>query len=403
MPVTNLYLRAQKNDKPRPIILFFSFDGQRVKLSTGEKIHPDNWNDNKQQVRKSFTGSPEINQVLKHQKELVNKIYREAKLKGISPTITYIREQFNEGNQTESEHDFFTFVDKYIEQAQSTKAPRTVTSYKQTKNVLLAFQKYRKKKITFSTIDLGFYYEFVKFMTLIKEYATNTIGGHIKELKVFLNDAYERDIHKNLAFRGSKFKTLQEVPDTIYLTEAEIQTMYEIDLSAKPKLERVRDLFMIGCDTGLRISDLKRLNKANLKKDTIEIKTQKTGENVVIPYRSRVREILAKYDGNIPPTISEQKYNDYLKELGELAGLNEPINTTITKGGRKITDTKPKYSLITSHTARRSFATNAYKNDVPVIAIMKITGHKTERSFLKYIKVSKEENAEQLANHPFFK
>jgi len=319
---------------------------------------------------------------------LVNKTYREAKLKGISPTIAYIREQFNGGNQTESEHDFFKFVDKYIEQAASTKAPRTVTSYKQTKNVLLAFQKYRKKKITFSTIDLGFYYEFVEFMTQIREYATNTIGGHIKELKVFLNDAYERDIHNNLAFRGRKFKTVQEVPDTIYLTENELQTMYEFDISTEPKLEKVRDLFMIGCDTGLRISDLKRLNKSNLKANTIEIKTQKTGE---------------KYDGNIPPTISEQKYNDYLKELGRLIGLDEPINTTITKGGRKVTETKPKYSLITSHTARRSFATNAYKNDVPVIAIMKITGHRTERSFMKYIKVSKQENAEQLSNHPFFK
>lgn len=403
MPITNLYLRTQKNDKPRPIILSFSFDGKRIKLSTGEKILPKYWLKNKQQVSNTRTGSPEINQVLKHQKELVNKIYREAKLKGISPTITYIREQFNEGNQTESEHDFFEFVDKYIEQAASTKAPRTVTSYKQTKNVLLTFQKYRKKKITFSAIDLGFYYEFVEFMTQIKEYATNTIGGHIKELKVFLNDAYERDIHNNLAFRGRKFKTVQEVPDTIYLTENELQTMYEFDLSAKPKLEKVRDLFMIGCDTGLRISDLKRLNKSNLKAKTIEIKTKKTGENVVVPYRQRVREILAKYDGNIPPTISEQKYNDYLKELGKLIGLDEPINTTITKAGKKLTKTKPKYSLITSHTARRSFATNAYKNDVPVIAIMKITGHRTERSFMKYIKVSKQENAEQLANHPFFK
>lgn len=196
---------------------------------------------------------------------------------------------------------------------------------------------------------------------------------------------------------------MNEEVDSIYLNLDELQKIYALDLSKTPKYEKVRDLFLIGCDTGLRISDLKRLNKSNLKKDTIEIKTQKTKDAVIIPYTKRVRKIIAKYDGNIPPAISDQRYNEYLKELGELAGIDELTNKTMTKAGKPITTTVPKYELIVSHTARRSFATNAYKSHVPTLSIMKITGHKTESSFMKYIKVTKEENAELLIKHPFFK
>jgi len=111
---------------------------------------------------------------------------------------------------------------------------------------------------------------------------------------------------------------------------------------------------------------------------------------------------LKKYDGIPPYDISNQKMNEYLKELGELAEMNENILLSSTKGGKKKSETFKKSELITVHTARRSFATNAFVMNVPSISIMKITGHKTEKAFLKYIKISQEENANKLSNHPFF-
>ncbi len=396
-------LRNPSSNQNTPIVLVFRYEGNRIKLSTGEKIHPDDWNDNKQNVRKSFIGSVEINANLERKKELINRLYRESKLKGIAPTIDYLRQAYNKADEIETEFDFFQFIEDFIEKQKPQKAKRTIISYVATQKMLLEFQKWRKAKITFEAIDMDFYDEFVNYLIEVKQYAKNTVGSFIKELKVFMNEATERGINKNLVFRSRKFKTLEEDIETIYLNEDEITTLYGMDLSTNHKLDKVRDLFVFACYTGLRISDLRRLTKTNLKENYIQIKTKKTGENVYIPYHDTVREIIAKYDGEIPPIISEQKYNDYLKELGELAGLDEPINTSRTKAGKVVTETQPKYSLITSHTARRSFATNAYKNDVPVIAIMKITGHKTERSFMKYIKISKEESAEQLTNHPFFR
>ncbi len=94
--------------------------------------------------------------------------------------------------------------------------------------------------------------------------------------------------------------------------------------------------------------------------------------------------------------------NKYLKEIGEISGIDETIKIAITRGGKTENNLFPKFDLMTTHTARRSFSTNAYLMDIPSISIMKITGHRTERSFMKYIRISQEDNANKLANHPFF-
>ncbi|MPN21796.1 hypothetical protein SDC9_169177 [bioreactor metagenome] len=171
------------------------------------------------------------------------------------------------------------------------------------------------------------------------------------------------------------------------------------------KLDKVRDLFIIGCYTGLRFSDLNQISPDNFINNNtqIKVKTEKTGEFVVIPLHKTVKEIVQKYDNSIPDVISNQKMNEYLKEVAKLAELNDRITISSTKGGTKQTEVFEKWELVTVHTARRSFATNMYLLDIPTISIMKITGHRTEKAFLLYIKISQEENANKLLNHPFFK
>jgi integrase len=218
-----------------------------------------------------------------------------------------------------------------------------------------------------------------------------------------MNEATERGINKNVEFKKKKFKKVTEDTDKIYLNTTELEKLYQLDLSQKVKLEKVRDLFIIGCYTGLRFSDFIQIKQENIfESNKIKIRTQKTGEMVIIPLHRFVREIMGKYDGNIPEPISNQKMNDYLKETAKLAGLNELIEASITKGGKLVKTAIEKYNLVMTHTARRSFATNLYMADVPSITIMKITGHKTEKNFLRYIRMSQEENANKLLNHPFF-
>ncbi len=112
---------------------------------------------------------------------------------------------------------------------------------------------------------------------------------------------------------------------------------------------------------------------------------------------------MKKYDWELPKPISNQKMNEFLKEIGTLAKLETPVEIAITKAGKLQKDIFKKHELISTHVARRSFASNLYLADVPSITIMKITGHKTEKSFLRYIRITQEENANKLLNHPFFK
>lgn len=135
----------------------------------------------------------------------------------------------------------------------------------------------------------------------------------------------------------------------------------------------------------------------------LKVKTEKTGEFVVIPLHRLVKEIVDKYDNQLPRVISNQKMNEYIKVVAKLAQLDDRISVIITKGGTKQTEVLEKHKLVTVHTARRSFATNMYLMDIPPISIMKITGHRSERAFLLYIKISQEENATKLLNHPFFR
>ena len=177
----------------------------------------------------------------------------------------------------------------------------------------------------------------------------------------------------------------------------------KLDLSDDLRIDRVRDMFLVGCYTGLRFSDLSQLKIENIQKGkrVIKVRTQKTEETVVIPIGSVVNRLIEKYDGHFP-VISNDKMNEYLKEVGEKATLKEK-EIIYTKGGKRKREVYKKWELITVHTARRSFATNAFLQGVPSISIMKITGHRTEKNFLQYIKITQEDNANKLIDHLFFR
>ena len=297
---------------------------------------------------------------------------------------------------------FLGAIQEYIDT--TSKAPRTKLSYGTTLNVLKNYDETLNKPLTFDSINMDFYEHFVNYLTYDKNFAKNTIGGHIKEIKVFMDYCNDKGYTTNQGHRHRKFRKIEETAETIYLNDKELETLYKHNFKSNPKLDRIRDLFMIGCYTGLRFSDLSQITTDKFINNgtQLKIKTIKTGETVIIPLHWTIKEILNKYDGKLPRVISNQKFNEYLKKVGEEVKINELITLTRTKGGLNFETTKNKYDLITVHTARRSFSTNMYLADVPTISIMKITGHRTERAFMKYIKVTQEQNAEKLAKHKYF-
>jgi len=313
--------------------------------------------------------------------------------------------------------DFLSFIDFYIDQCKkgfllNSKGLRlssgTIRSYEMAKVILKKYTSDRHKKLTFESIDMDFYNDFVEYLNSAEhqrgKYKPNVIGKFIKQVKTFMRYAYDNNYTQNRDFEKKGFKVFREDVETIYLNEDELEALYNLEL---PNGEaNVRDAFLISCYTGMRYSDVDRLDVSNhidFENNIITIITQKTTKKVIIPMNSIVRNILKRHDSKTPLTQSNQATNRVLKNICEQAGINTPVAIMETSGGVRQENIYPKYKLVTSHTARRSFATNAFKRNVPTLSIMQITGHRTETSFMRYIRIGKEENAKNLQGHEFFK
>lgn len=283
------------------------------------------------------------------------------------------------------------------------------------------YQKGKKVNLNFEHITIDFYDEFVKYFTK-KGYSINTIGRHVKNLKSIMRCAREESLHNNTEIDRKKFKVLKTQVDNIYLTELEIFKIRNFDFSKLSPdklmilqkneitnishLDLTRDIFLIGCYTAQRFSDFSKIRPAHIKTmdnglKVIDLIQQKTGERVIIPIRPELDEILKKYNYQVPKTF-EQKINERIKVIGELAGITETVIVEENKGGFKVKKDVPKNELIKTHTARRTGCTLMYLAGIPSIDIMKISGHKSEREFLNYIKVGKEETAQNISKHPYF-
>lgn len=398
MAKVNFFLKTPKEKGESLIYLFFSFDGKRLKYSTGEIINTNSWNPENQRAKKSVTGYSELNDYLDKIEDAIKKIYRNLKTENLIITPEILREKLNasSSNKIVSKHTLFSFADEYIKSIKSLRKSSSIVVYNNVLKTLKEYKQFSQKRIDFDTINLDFYNDYSDYLTTQKKFKTNTIGKHIKTLKTFLNEATERRLNTKLDYQSKRFKVVQEDIDSIYLSEAEIDTLYKLKLSKKKNLEKVRDLFIVGCLTGLRFSDFTQLSPDNIVNGKIKIRTQKTNSTVVIPVHSRVNEILEKYDNALPEAFSNQKMNEYLKEIGWEADINDKVQKIEYKDGKREVTFVKKYLLITTHTARRSFATNLFKAGFPAIAIMKITGHKTDKAFMKYIKITSEQNAEML-------
>ena len=419
-----------KNKQKKTLVyLFFHFgfyeylnNGNKrykpLKYSTGLKILPYYWNDKpiyRTKQTKNFAYE-DFNTTLNNIENVIINLHRKLKNDGNTPTPEKLRHELNillgKGIQA-GKMNLVSFADTIINESingtRLTKkgkriSPLTIKGYKTTLNHLKKYQEEVNKEVDIDSVGLKFYKHFTEYFNQ-KNYSTNTIGKNIKNVKVFLKEAHKRGITKNQDFLDEDFRVIEEETEKIYLNDSELKKIYKLNLANNKRLEKVRDLFIVGCYTGLRFSDLKQIKSQNfIKNEThLKIKTQKTGELVIIPLHSTIKEIIRKYNGELPPPISNQKMNKYLKDIGENAKIDNLESTSITKGGMRVDKTYKKYKLITVHTARRSFATNMYLNDIPSISIMKITGHKTEKAFLRYIRISQEDNARKLAEHPYFK
>lgn len=393
------------------------------------------------QAKESFKNAPEFNTTLNdiqtQAEKAANRLFAEL---NSTPTPEQIRDELNkvynivkpEPIKETVKNDFLSFFEHVAEQTKirsnsKTNKPLAATTtkaFKQTLRVLKEFQIKKKFKLDFETIDRDFYDSFksymekdVKFSVNKKDkidrigFSVNTIGKHIKQIKTVLNEATEMGLNTNLRYKSKHFRVITEAANNIYLNESELMDLQKLDLSKNPRLAKVRDLFLIGAWTGLRFSDFSRLTRDNIITDNegnqnFKIKTLKTDTEVDIPILPPTMAVLNLYGGpdnlSLPDSISNQKMNEYLKEIGEMVkSLNVPFNKDRTTGGLKISTNKMKWEYLSTHTARRSFSTNMFERGIPVQSIMSITGHKTETEFYKYIQMNPTDKAKIFRNEFF--
>ena len=410
----------QKNKKKQSLIyLHFTYGKNKFKYSSGYKSCFDDWDFNKQRIKNKvgITNKDEVNGHLSDLEKFINKKYNE--LSGECDVVPkhLLKYALDVKTNKVTPHkvkdkkgmSFFEVINEFIETKEGEISKITIRSYKQTKKRLEEYQRHYNETLMFEFIDMSFYNKFNRFMEA-NNYSLNTIGKHLKTIKTFLNYALIEGYTTNQRFKSDDFKVKKEITTEIYLTDDEIKKMYEHDLSKYPELEHARDVFLMGCYTGQRISDYNGLKN----EDVVVIdgfkcfkirqkKNRKYSRIVHCPITKEMQDIMdSRYNGHPPTKILEQDLNENIKQVGQMLEWDELIKCEYTKGGKYQTKMISKYDLIKSHTARRSFCTNKYKAGMSVFDIMLFSGHTTEKEFYKYIRIKNQERAAHIIKGGYF-
>ena len=388
-----------------PIRMRVIYAGNRVDFSTGHRIDEKKWNAEKQQVKNGCTNklkvsSAEINADLLYYSTVIQSVFKEFEVKNTIPTPAQLRSDFErktkmlgKSNKKElSESFFISAFDEYVNKvgASNNWKAATFAKFKTTKKHLESFS----SNTTFEKIDEKWFSAYVHYLQETAKLRNVTIEKQIKDFRGFLRWAAKKEyIGTSMLDWKPKLKTVQK--KVIFLTQEELKKIQKYIIPAEKKyLERVRDVFLFQCFTGLRYSDVFNLKRSNIKKDHIEITTVKTADSLTIGLNKHSRKILNKYkktpfeNDKVLPVITNQKMNEYLQELARLAKINEMVSETTYRGNERIDTVTPKHKLIGTHCGRRTFISNALMLGVTPEIVMKWTGHSDYKAMKPYIDVA---------------
>ncbi len=415
-PTIRFWLRSDRQnlDGTCPVHLIYQIKGQRKYYGTEIKLFPCNWDPEHQRAvyinqRTSKQLMPNRNFALDFptvkEIENVNDSLSdlETKIKGIETVFTANKSPFTakmainklkedtKGYAVkEQANNLFEFMDRYIEDNKHTREPGSLNSYRTTKKHIADFQAHTKIEIGFDKMDYNFFQSFQNYLISEKKLNNNTVAKILSTVKTFLNYARKNGIE--VSDRYKDFRIKRETLDVIALTDEEFQSLFDLDLSGNKRLGQVRDVFCFSCATGLRYSDLALLRREHIKGDEIKITVKKTKQTLTIPLNTYSQAILAKYKKLYKPipVISNQKMNDYVKELCKEAGIDTPIELVRFQGAKRIAEVFAKYELVSVHTGRKTFATLSLERGMSAEEVMTITGHKDYKSFKRYVKITEQ-------------
>ena len=391
-----------------PIRMRVNFASKRIEFTTGYRIDSAKWDADKQRVKNGCSNklkqsASEINASLLEYYTEIQSIFKRFEVEDVMPTPEQIKKAFNALHKPVSEEpkpkkealpcDFFQVFDDFVEDCgrQNNWTDSTFEKFAAVKNHLTNF----REGLTFEFFDEQGLNDYVGYLRDVKEMRNTTIGKQLSFLKWFLRWAFKKGVHQNNAYDSYKPKLKSTQKKIIFLTWDELNRLREFKIpSNKQALERVRDVFLFQCFTGLRYSDVFNLRRSDIKGDHIEVTTVKTSDSLIIELNNHSKAILDKYkdvafeNDKVLPVITNQKMNDYLKELAEMAGIDEPVRQTYYKGNERIDDVTPKYALLGTHAGRRTFICNALALGIPPQVVMKWTGHSDYKAMKPYIDIA---------------
>ena len=389
-----------------PIRMRVNFASKRIEFTTGYRIDAAKWDSDKQRVRNGCTNklkqsASEINASLLGYYTEVQEIFKKFEVEEIMPTPEQIKEAFNALHRPIEEvkprkstpNAFYKVFDEFVRDCgrQNDWTDSTYEKFAAVKNHLMNF----RDELTFDFFDEKGLNDYVTYLRDVKEMRNSTIGKQLSFLKWFLRWAFKKGLHQNNAYDSYKPKLKSTQKKIIFLTWEELNKLREFEIpAAKQALDWVRDVFLFQCFTGLRYSDVFNLRKSDIKGDHIEVTTVKTSDSLIIELNNHSKAILDKYkdvafeDDKVLPVITNQKMNDYLKELAELAGIDGPVRQTYYRGNERIDEVIPKYALLGTHAGRRTFICNALALGIPPQVVMKWTGHSDYKAMKPYIDIA---------------
>ncbi|MFZ2341149.1 MAG: phage integrase SAM-like domain-containing protein [Bacteroidales bacterium] len=399
-----------------------------IKIKTEHVIKPTEWDFDKQLKKERLAGAIEYNRRLLTLKDDLLNRYFELKDDPAKYTFDHVKQLMKVFGKTKENpfvnktKSFFEVFDEFLISQGGSRAPRTIMKFNTLLSTLkeLAESKPEYEQLTFNKIDHAFMDDFTYFLrsraprgrqkTRPEELQTgllnDSIGKYIQTLKYFLKWAEQRGYNNNHTYKEFKRvspadkKRIKRKNDIVTLTAQELRSLYTHEFEKGSTLDRVRDLFCFGCYTGQRWGDISRFKKTDLDGDIWTFITDKTKEEIsidLIGYAAPALDILKKYDYKLPK-ISLQKFNLYIKDAAAAAGIDTPYTLTRYSGIREIKITNPKYKWLGSHCARRtcvSLLLNVY--NIPITAVMEITGHEDLKTLMAYINTDRAARREKMS------
>ena len=397
-------LKEPKSDKETLIYFrsYFLSENKNFIYSTGEKIIPTEWDFENRQPNdlNGRTKRAENHRSIKKQLDRYNSFFTEIvnRYKNINEELTLeiIRQRFNEEfKKIKSKDDFYRIYDEFIKEKENDFSGNAISNstlkrYKCNKTLLEDFEQKTKHKLSLGKFDEKTFNKLLKFCVEEREHSVNTVHRNIGLLKTFLLWALNKKYSFNNSFvnfiKPPKFRT-----DEIALNIEQVEEIYTHDFSKNKKFERVRDLFIFGCVTGMRFGNYSTISKNDVQGDFIRVIDLKSkSKNLSIPLNNISKSILEKYDYKLP-SISNQKMNEYIKDVFKELDFTQEIKKTMKYGDQLVEKNSEFWKRISSHTARRSFITIMKNKRVPDKVIMSYTGHTSLEVFNAYYRPSEDD------------